>query len=123
MKCVQIKINEQPCKANAMANNQYCYLHNPDIPDDDKLAAQIKGGKAMLMKLPNNLAQITVETPSDVVQLLTTTITEVRTGAMDPKVANTVGYLAGHLIKAMETAKTDKRMAAIESLMMQHRVA
>ena len=54
-------------------------------------------------------------TPTDVVVLLADTIDHVRVGNMDPKVANSVGYLGGIILKALETEALEERLAAIEA--------
>jgi hypothetical protein len=33
------------CTAQAMQGATYCYRHNPDIPEADKIQASIDGGK------------------------------------------------------------------------------
>ncbi len=40
----------------------------------------------------------------------------VRTGRLDPRIANTVGYLAGVLIRAFEAGELQERLAALESV-------
>lgn len=47
--------------------------------------------------------------------LLSDTIDDVRTGRLDPKVANTIGYLANVLVRALEVGKLEDRLAAIEA--------
>jgi hypothetical protein len=53
-------------------------------------------------------------TPVELVDLLCTTIDDVRTGAIDPKVANAVGYLAGVIVKIQQYDALVERLSAIE---------
>ena len=50
----------------------------------------------------------------DLVNLLGDTIDDVRVGRLDPKVANSVGYLAGIILKALQYEAFEERLTAIE---------
>ncbi|HEX2837183.1 MAG TPA: hypothetical protein VHN77_03545 [Phycisphaerales bacterium] len=50
----------------------------------------------------------------DVCGLLSETIHDVRTGRVDPRIANTVGYLASVLVRALEVGELEERLAALE---------
>jgi hypothetical protein len=50
----------------------------------------------------------------DVCVLLTKTINDVRTGRLDPKLANCIGYLGGILVRAFEVSDLEKRLAMLE---------
>lgn len=63
------------------------------------------------------------ETPAKVIQsvadvkgLLSETIHQVRTGAIDPKIGNCIGYLSGILLKAIEVGDIEERLAAMEAV-------
>ncbi len=53
---------------------------------------------------------------ADVKGLLSDTIHQVRTGVIDPKVANCVGYLSGILLKAIEVGDIEERLSAMEAV-------
>ena len=53
---------------------------------------------------------------TDVVDLLSETINHVRTGQLDPKVGNCVGYLSGIILKAAEQGGMEERLAALEGI-------
>lgn len=114
MKCIYIKDNGEQCKANSMSDSDYCYLHNPDISEEEKREAQIRGGKARGLTVTEPLRKISVSSGEDIFTLLDTTIQEVRDGELDPKVANTIGYLAGVMIRAYEVAKLERRVIDLE---------
>jgi hypothetical protein len=50
----------------------------------------------------------------EVAELLSDTINQVRRGELDPRIANTVGYLAGTLLKALEQGPVEERLARLE---------
>ncbi|MFH1694521.1 MAG: hypothetical protein ABH880_02090 [Patescibacteria group bacterium] len=80
-----------------------------------RLATQ-KGGMAT-RKILKPLSYVEVENLRDVVDLLATTINEVRTGLVEIRTANCIGYLSGHLIKAFEVAELEFRISRIEVAM------
>lgn len=114
MKCVLIKDNGEQCKANAMTESDYCYLHNPEIAEETKRLNQIKGGENRSLTVTKPLQEVNVASGHDIFTLLNTTIKEVRAGEIDAKVANTIGYLAGVMIKAYEASVLEKRLLDLE---------
>lgn len=114
MKCQFIKTDNTECKANAMKDAEFCYLHNPKIDEEEKHSFQSKGGKANRHTLQVPLEPMKVKNPSDVVVLLEDTINKVRAGELDLRTANCIGYLSGHITKALEIADIEKRVEMIE---------
>ena len=114
MKCKFIKNNETFCNANAMNDSVYCFLHNPDVSEEEKQNAQAKGGKGNKVKVKEPLEPVTVKKVEDIVKLLSDTINRVRSGELDIKIANCIGYLSGHLTKAMEMSELEQRIQAVE---------
>lgn len=112
MKCNYIKTDKKRCAANAMISSKFCFTHNPDTKEQ-KRAAVIRGGK-MSKKNHSFLPPITLTQSKDVVNLLATTINEVRSGLVELRIANCIGYLSGHLIKAIEVADLEERVSKIE---------
>lgn len=114
MKCQQI-INDKQCGANAMKNSNFCYLHNPDISNEEKQKAQIKGGLNRSVRVNQSLPFIKIENSKDITKLLAETINQVRDGSLDCRIANTIGFLAGITLKAFETSNLEERINKIES--------
>ena len=97
----------------AVNGSEHCFAHaNPDGWAD----ANHRGGQAV-KKNPHHLPALSLQQPTEVVVLLADTINRVRSGELDLRVANCIGYLAGHLIRAIETAELDDRLKTIESVM------
>lgn len=120
-KCRFIKPEGEKCEAWAMANSDFCYFHNPDVSDREKRAIQSRGGQANKIKVLEPLEPMTLKDGGDVILLLEDTINKVRTGKIDLRVANCIGYLAGHLIKSIETAKLEGRVEIIERAILEKR--
>ena len=119
MQCTYKKTNGIRCGANAMKNSKYCFTHNPKTKDKHALAV-VKGGQ-MSRRDRLSLDPVTAKTPNDVVNLLQETINGIRSGEVPPNIANTIGYLCGHLLKAIESSDLDKRMEIIEQVILQRK--
>lgn len=119
MKCAYIKADGNQCQANAMKNYKYCFAHNPKTKEEHALAV-VKGGKAS-KRDRLNLEPIDIQKPDDVIGLLEETINGIREGNIPPKIANTIGYLCGHLLKAIEAADLDQRLEIIERVIFERK--
>lgn len=113
-KCQFIKAEGQECQANAMTGSEYCFMHNPNMETERQIALS-KGGSAP-RRAYEALSEVKIENTKDVVNLLATTISEVRAGIVELRVANCIGYLSGHLIKAFEVSDFEDRLSRIEKI-------
>lgn len=114
--CQATKDDGQPCEAWATTNSEYCFTHDPSA-SERRTEARSKGGQALSRNL-NALEPMTIANPQDVVSLLTDTINHVRQGTIDIRVANCIGVLSGHLLKALELGRIDSRVETIERVIM-----
>lgn len=121
MKCKHIKPDQIQCQANAMNGSDYCYLHNPDISDEDKREAQTRGGANRALTLSQPLPAIPVAVPDDAILLITDTIARVRAGELDIKTANCIGFLTDKLLKAFEVAKLNDKTEFIKQVVLEKR--
>ena len=111
-KCTALKPDGAPCGSWAQTDQELCFAHaNPD----GWAEANQRGGQAV-KKNANPLPPLALQQPAEVVSLLADTINRVRAGELDLRVANCIGYLAGHLTRAIETAELDDRLKTIESV-------
>jgi hypothetical protein len=101
-----------------MKGSDFCYRHNPDISDDDKLNASSKGGKRATAPefIETPLPEIKIEKMQDVVTLLADTINNVRAGKISQKSGTSIGYLAFIMMMAMDKAKEEKEQEKIDKL-------
>jgi len=104
-----------------MSESDYCYLHNPEIAEEVKRLNQIKGGENRAVVLKEALPPMEIHTPDDTISLLADTIGRVRAGEMDIKVANCIGVLSGHLLKAFEVARLNDKVELIERVVLEKR--
>ena len=118
MKCNQVKENGEQCKSSAMTSSDYCYFHNPAISEEEKKEAQARGGKNRSMTTIEPLSKVKIGKVSDVTLLLIDTINQVRSGNMNVKMANCVGFLSDKLVRTMEAGNLEERFTKLEQLVM-----
>jgi len=118
MKCNHIKKDGGECNSSAMSGSGYCYFHNPAISEEEKKEVQARGGRNRAVTLRGPLPEIEIAKVSDVTLLLVDTINQVRTGKMDVKMANCIGFLGDKLTKTMEAGSLAERFDKLERLVM-----
>jgi len=108
--CEKIKDNGERCQSKTVDGSDYCFFHS----DSEKLRkATSKGGRQGKRNVVEE-SNLTLRSVDDVTLLLEATINEVRAGLLDRAIGNTVGYLAGILIKTFEMRDFEKRLEKIE---------
>jgi len=112
MQCTYIKENGIRCDAQAMKEAPFCFSHNPDTKEEKHLAV-VRGGENS-RRIDIRLPPMELRSPKDVILLVSDTINGVRSGELPPNVANTIGFLSGHLLKAMEISDIEVRLSALE---------
>ena len=122
-KCRATRKDGAPCKAEAQSGREHCFFHDP-AKAEERHDSKVKGGQTgklatlATVKPWRGIAGVVdvlkAVSPVELVDLLCNTIDDVRTGAIDPKVANAVGYLAGVIVKIQEQEALVERLSAIE---------
>ena len=121
--CRATRKDGEPCRAEAQSGRPYCFFHDP-AKGEERHDSKVAGGKAGKLAtlatvkpwrgVAGEVDVLKAVTPVELVDLLCNTIDDVRTGAIDPKVANAVGYLAGVIVKIQEQEALVERLSAIE---------
>ena len=120
MKCKATTKSGKLCKANALKDKKYCLAHDPESKQKFKEITK-KGGKVK-RKVQVYLAPIEFKGDvREVLDLLADTINRVRSNQMPPRIANTIGYLAGHMIKALEIAEIEERLKKVERVVLERK--
>lgn len=124
-KCKATTKSGAPCKVEALAGSDYCAIHDPEKAEAFQ-EGRVKGGKAGKLATLDTTAikpwrgaagdvdVLKTVSSAELVNLLCDTIDDVRTGRVDPKVANAVGYLAGAIVKIQQYDALVERLSAIE---------
>lgn len=66
------------------------------------------------MTLPFDTPNVRLESAGDIVTLVAETISQVRRGQIDSRVANAIGYLSGIALKAREQGELEGRIVCLE---------
>lgn len=113
----------EPCKAKPPAGSDYCAFHDPAKATAFQ-NGRVEGGKSGKLAtlatvkpwrgVVGDVDVLRAVTPAELVNLLCETIDDVRIGAIDPKVANAVGYLASAIVKILQHEALEERLSAIE---------
>ncbi|MBI5414465.1 hypothetical protein HZA38_03030 [Candidatus Peregrinibacteria bacterium] len=119
--CQHVKKNGSECEAFPMHGEEYCFLHNPAIPDSQKKEIQTKGGKNSRITILEALTPMVLKEPDHVLGLLEDTVNRVRDGTMDVKIANCIGFLSGHILKSFEISDLKRKVDLLESFFSQKR--
>ena len=115
--CRGTKPDQSNCQAPALPGSEFCFFHDPSKAEKRR-EAQARGGRQNHMKTLDAAApDVKVEDCRSAISLISETINQVRKGQIDPRVANSVGFLANILIKAVERDKMETRIDQLEALL------
>lgn len=67
--------------------------------------------------LETTAPDVKIQDCGDAIALLVQTINQVRKGEIDPRIANSVGFLANILIRAAEQERLETRIKQLETLL------
>jgi len=75
-----------------------------------------KGGRRRAAHSPDGLKDLSApKSAADLRDLLAQSIVEIRTGELDPKLANSISYLGSGFLRAIEVSDLESRLAAHEA--------
>lgn len=114
--CKQILDNGERCKAYALKEKDFCFSHDPENKEQKAIAVR-NGGLVRPIRVETALETVEVKTPKDIVTVLGKTINEVREGKLQPQIANTIGFLSGHLLRAFEIAELNDKVDEVKGVL------
>jgi hypothetical protein len=105
------------CSAVALPGSDFCFFHDPS-QSIKRREAQAQGGRQNRVKtLGDDAPDVKLRNGQDLAQLLSQTINQVRKGLIDPRIANSVGYLSNILAKVVEQREIERRIERVEELL------
>jgi len=114
--CKALKLDGSQCQAAALPESTCCFFHDPSKAAE-RWEAQASGGRANRMKtLDAATPDRNIRDCRDALALIAESINEVRTGRIDPRIANSVGYLATIAIRVFEQSDLEARIDKLERL-------
>jgi hypothetical protein len=115
-RCNARKPDGTSCKSSALPGSNFCFFHDPAKAAERREAQALGGRQTRINTLDATAPDVKVKDCGDVVALISETINQVRKGMIDPRIANSVGYLANVLIKAFEQDELETRIERLEAL-------
>ncbi len=110
MKCGAKNKAGKPCGAAAIGGTKRCVMHSGRAVELGS-----KGGQRRTVYKPENLKEFEApRSAADLRDLLAQSIIEIRTGKMDPKLANAVGYVGASFLRALEVSEIEPRLQKLE---------
>lgn len=113
--CQKKKQDGSQCRAHTMTGKKYCSLHS-----EPGKASELgrKGGRRSAVYSHDSLPQFPPpKSAADLRDLLAQSIVEIRSGKLDPKLANSISYLGAGFLRALELADLERRLADLEMTM------
>ena len=122
--CQHIKTDSTRCASFAMNGSDFCYRHNPDISEDEKINASSKGGNNNHPSLSLGeggwegevLPPMPMENFQDIVAVMADSINQVRAGKISQKTGSTIAYMSFIMLMAMDKAKAEANQEKIDKL-------
>jgi len=111
MKCHALNKAGKSCGAPAAEGTDRCVMHSGR-------AAELgsKGGRRRVINSPDGLKDFAPpRTAADLRDLIAQSIIEIRTGKLDPKMANSISYLGTGFLRALEVSDLETRLRALEA--------
>jgi len=117
MKCTFRKKDGTTCGANAQLGRELCVFHDPAKEADGQRARRAGGltRSKPAHVLPAESPDLQLTSSKDVAVLLSESISQTLRGELDPRVANTIGFLSGVFLKALEQGLVEERLLKVEA--------
>jgi hypothetical protein len=115
--CEAVKSDGSRCQAAALPGSEFCFFHDPSKAAERREAHAAGGRQNRMRTLDRAASDVKIEDSGDVIALLSETINQVRKGLIDPRVANSVGYLANIAIRVFAQDEMENRIAKLEQLL------
>jgi hypothetical protein len=110
-RCAAKARSGERCKSAPVRGKKRCLFHL----GDNASVFGARGGRRRAIFNPDGLEPFTApKNAGDLLLLLAQTIVEVRSGRLEPRVANSLSYVAGAFMSALETSDLDVRLRALE---------
>ena len=111
MKCGAKNKAGKPCGACAVEGTDRCAMHSGRAAELGR-----KGGRRRSVYSPDGLEEFArPKTAAELRDLLAQSIVEIRSGKLDPKLANSISYLGTGFLRALELSDLETRLATLEA--------
>ena len=112
MRCSYTKVDGSRCKAAALVGGKACHFHAR--PGSAAEAGRVGGRRRKILD-PCNVKHFEVaKSPSDLLEIATETLGDVREARLDPRTGNCIGQLVGVCLSLMRGVDLEARITALE---------
>lgn len=111
--CQKKRSDGSRCKANALRGERYCFWHSRKTQKQRDTARKKGGHNRQRKVLSGDTKDLPLKSSSDVATFLERTIHQTIKGQLDCKISNAVGFLCGHLLRALD-CDLETRVEALE---------
>ena len=113
MQCEHKKRDGKRCGARALIGQKRCAIHSQ--PGRAAELGSRGGRRRAVYSATGDLKHFKApKTAADLCDLLAESIVEIRSGRLDPKIANALGYLGTSYLRALEVSDIEKRLEDLE---------
>jgi len=116
--CAYVSPDGFRCKAVPLSGKELCFFHDPESAELRRRAG-VAGGRARARKVLAEAKLSRLDSRESLIDLLSETVQQVRTGQIDPKVANAIGYLVNVARQILESDEYERLAREIEALKQQ----
>lgn len=117
--CEMVKPDGERCRAHSLVGRSLCFFHDASSAEARTTASSRGGLKKHPAVLPPGTPDFALESSADAAAFLARTTNQLLRGEVDPKIANSAGYLIGLLMKALETNRLEERLTDLETIIQQ----
>jgi len=116
--CAYVGPDGYRCRAVPLTGKEFCFFHDPDSAELRRRAG-VAGGRARARKVLAEASLCQLDSRESLITLLSETVQQVRTGQIDPKVANAVGYLVNVARQILESDEYERLRRELNDLKIQ----
>jgi hypothetical protein len=113
MKCTSQRRDGKRCRANAINDQSYCFLHSS--PGKASELGKTGGARRRVYDLSKLKRFSPARTPGDLLAIVTQSLCDLREGRIDHKTASSIGSLATVAQTLMRTSTLEERIAKLEA--------
>jgi hypothetical protein len=113
--CKAKKPDGKSCKLAALPGSEFCFFHDPEKAGERRAAQSLGGSRNRMKTLAADAPDVKLGDSQAVINLIEETVNDVRKGKLDPRVANSIGYLINVLIKARDQGELEERLSRLEA--------
>lgn len=115
--CQHKRSDGTPCHARSLAGASYCFFHDPSKAREREIAQRTGGQQHRARTLPADIPDLPLQSATDILRALELVFNATLKGQIDAKVGNATTLTASCALRAIEQAKLEDRLSALEKIL------